>query len=45
MTESPIKTRREGPILEVTLDRPKARAAWLGFLSEAWGVDIGGTPQ
>lgn len=26
MTESPIKTRREGAILEVTLDRPKANA-------------------
>lgn len=26
MTESPIKTRREGGILEVTLDRPKANA-------------------
>jgi len=26
MTDSPIKTRREGPILEVTLDRPKANA-------------------
>ncbi len=26
MTDSPIKTRREGGILEVTLDRPKANA-------------------
>lgn len=26
MTETPIKTRREGGILEVTLDRPKANA-------------------
>jgi len=26
MTESPIKTRRDGGILEVTLDRPKANA-------------------
>ena len=26
MTDSPIKTRREGAILEVTLDRPKANA-------------------
>ena len=26
MTESPIKTRRKGAILEVTLDRPKANA-------------------
>jgi crotonobetainyl-CoA hydratase len=26
MTEGPIKTRREGAILEVTLDRPKANA-------------------
>lgn len=26
MTESPIRTRREGGILEVTLDRPKANA-------------------
>ena len=26
MTDSPIKTRREGHILEVTLDRPKANA-------------------
>ena len=26
MTDSPIKTRREGSILEVTLDRPKANA-------------------
>jgi crotonobetainyl-CoA hydratase len=26
MTENPIKTRREGGILEVTLDRPKANA-------------------
>ena len=26
MTESPIRTRREGHILEVTLDRPKANA-------------------
>ena len=26
MTENPIKTRREGAILEVTLDRPKANA-------------------
>ena len=25
-TESPIRTRREGAILEVTLDRPKANA-------------------
>ncbi|MDA9318781.1 carnitinyl-CoA dehydratase, partial [Octadecabacter sp.] len=23
---NPIKTRREGPILEITLDRPKANA-------------------
>ena len=26
MTDSPVKTRRDGPILEVTLDRPKANA-------------------
>lgn len=26
MSDDPIKTRREGPILEVTLDRPKANA-------------------
>jgi crotonobetainyl-CoA hydratase len=26
MTDSPVKTRREGAILEVTLDRPKANA-------------------
>ena len=26
LTEGPIKTRREGAILEVTLDRPKANA-------------------
>ncbi|WP_372573582.1 carnitinyl-CoA dehydratase [Ruegeria jejuensis] len=26
MTETPIRTRRDGPILEVTLDRPKANA-------------------
>ncbi|KIN62865.1 Carnitinyl-CoA dehydratase [Sulfitobacter noctilucicola] len=26
MSDSPVKTRREGPILEVTLDRPKANA-------------------
>lgn len=26
MTESPVKTRRDGAILEVTLDRPKANA-------------------
>ncbi|KIN65785.1 Carnitinyl-CoA dehydratase CaiD [Sulfitobacter noctilucae] len=26
MSASPVKTRREGPILEVTLDRPKANA-------------------
>ena len=26
MTDSPIRTRREGGILEVTLDRPKANA-------------------
>ncbi len=26
MTDTPIKTRREGGILEVTLDRPKANA-------------------
>ena len=26
MTEEAIKTRREGAILEVTLDRPKANA-------------------
>ena len=26
MTDTPIKTRREGAILEVTLDRPKANA-------------------
>lgn len=26
MTESPVKTRREGGVLEVTLDRPKANA-------------------
>lgn len=26
MTDSPVKTRREGTILEVTLDRPKANA-------------------
>ena len=26
MTDAPIKTRREGGILEVTLDRPKANA-------------------
>jgi crotonobetainyl-CoA hydratase len=25
-TEGPVKTRREGAILEVTLDRPKANA-------------------
>ena len=26
MSDTPIKTRREGGILEVTLDRPKANA-------------------
>ena len=26
MTASPVRTRREGAILEVTLDRPKANA-------------------
>ena len=26
MTDSPVKTRRDGAILEVTLDRPKANA-------------------
>ena len=26
LTEGPIRTRREGAILEVTLDRPKANA-------------------
>ncbi len=26
MTDTPVKTRRDGPILEVTLDRPKANA-------------------
>jgi enoyl-CoA hydratase/carnithine racemase len=26
MTQSPVRTRTEGPILEVTLDRPKANA-------------------
>ena len=26
MTDNPIKTRREGGIIEVTLDRPKANA-------------------
>ena len=26
LTEGPVKTRREGAILEVTLDRPKANA-------------------
>jgi len=26
MTDAPIKTRRDGHILEVTLDRPKANA-------------------
>ena len=26
MNDSPVKTRRDGAILEVTLDRPKANA-------------------
>ena len=26
MTDTPVKTRRDGHILEVTLDRPKANA-------------------
>ena len=26
MTDAPVKTRRDGHILEVTLDRPKANA-------------------
>lgn len=26
MTDTPIRTRRNGPILEITLDRPKANA-------------------
>ena len=26
MSEDPIKTKRNGPVLEVTIDRPKANA-------------------